>query len=651
MRTERRGDRRQLGGGRKARFAAAIGVLVWTCLALAPLRADISFEIQHGFNRIARGEALTPVKITLEGDGTDREVELRIIGTPSVRRRVELPRQTKKQVFLYTEPFTDVLPSRFPRLEIYAGGEQIHTGDLMTYETPRRFFVPVVGGPSLEFPQATMPSLGFMDVPDSPLGFDGLDGIVIYPRAWEQLQGRSLRALATWVRRGGALFIPALEGSAPAILPPDHPLGPLRVSGSRQEPRLLAYLTEALDGPKVDLSKPARSEDGLTVAAPPAGFERVFPPAGGGGEGEDEFPALLFRRPEGAGEVFVFGFDPASLPRDKRWPQRTRVLTELLAPRDFGSVFRAHAPSSSADPTRYVTSGEKQRTSVGWFMVFLAVYLFVIAPFDLWLVRRLGRPRLTWVTFPAAVILFSVAAWALGRGRIGAVEYREATWIDHVSTAPGGVLGTSIAAVYSDANHEWTLFPEVESGFVWPPSRETGTVTYDDDVAPGALRQKMYIWSHHRYRVEWRPERMLTNARIVPDASGALARVQVAANLSRDPILWFVVVDGDVYEFPPDDVRQLAGGVLELSLAGEPTRLEAGAWSAAGGVRARSVARWDASRYYEDPRSRGSRARYVAAVIAEPWPTLRVRERSPVPQGITVVRSSLEIGAALVEEP
>ncbi len=56
---------------------------------------------------------------------------------------------------------------------------------------------------------------------------------------------------------------------------------------------------------------------------------------------------------------------------------------------------------------------------MGLVIVLIALYAFVVGPVDYWLVRRLGSPRLTFLTFPLMVLGFTLAAWFGAKAWIG----------------------------------------------------------------------------------------------------------------------------------------------------------------------------------------------------------------------------------------
>ena len=48
-------------------------------------------------------------------------------------------------------------------------------------------------------------------------------------------------------------------------------------------------------------------------------------------------------------------------------------------------------------------SRQVHKLPVGWLLLLLLVYLVVIGPFDRFWLKRIGKPMLTWITFPCYV--------------------------------------------------------------------------------------------------------------------------------------------------------------------------------------------------------------------------------------------------------
>jgi hypothetical protein len=141
------------------------------------------------------------------------------------------------------------------------------------------------------------------------------------------------------------------------------------------------------------------------------------------------------------------------------WAALTGVPPPLLADSawiDWGTR-SLDAVFASMIETRQV-----RKLPVGILLLLLVVYLGVIGPFDRWLVRRLGRPMLTWITFPGYVAVFSILIYWIGfKLRAGQTEWTELHIVD-VLPMPGtnaavGLRGRTYTSLYSPANSGYSL--------------------------------------------------------------------------------------------------------------------------------------------------------------------------------------------------
>ena len=98
----------------------------------------------------------------------------------------------------------------------------------------------------------------------------------------------------------------------------------------------------------------------------------------------------------------------------------------------------------------------------------------VIGPFDQYILKRIGRQMLTWITFPAYVVLFSLLIYFIGyKLRAGETEWNELHIVDILprGNARAELRGRTYASIYSSSNAKYPL------GFT-PPSEEAATRTH-----------------------------------------------------------------------------------------------------------------------------------------------------------------------------
>ncbi len=219
----------------------------------------------------------------------------------------------------------------------------------------------------------------------------------------------------------------------------------------------------------------------------------------------------------GRGEVVVLGFNPEREPM-RSWELRARFWSKLCA----------IPPASGAK------DGSKERVMAGLDILFadlvdtrqirkvpisvllglLVLYLAVIGPGDRWLLGRIGRPVLTWLTFPTYVLLFSGLIYLIGyRLRSGQTEWNELQIIDVIpqkSGATSQLRCRTYGGLYSPATGIYPLGLGVPSGGIRGELRnlygvrlDSGRVTTTQG-ADGILAEvQASLWMKNLVVTEW----------------------------------------------------------------------------------------------------------------------------------------------------
>lgn len=173
------------------------------------------------------------------------------------------------------------------------------------------------------------------------------------------------------------------------------------------------------------------------------------------------FP-LIITAPRGRGQVTVLTFSPEREPF-LSWENKNWFWAKLnrIAPEWFGDWKLNHYGGLSLDGAfrSLIESRQIRKLPVSWLLLLLAVYLAVIGPFDYWCLKKVNRQMLTWATFPAYVVLFSLLIYFIGyRLRAGDTEWNELHIVDAVPKGQTDQLrGRSYMAVYSPANAEYKV--------------------------------------------------------------------------------------------------------------------------------------------------------------------------------------------------
>ena len=177
-----------------------------------------------------------------------------------------------------------------------------------------------------------------------------------------------------------------------------------------------------------------------------------------------------------------------------------------------------------------IDSRQVHRLPIGWLLLLLLVYLVVIGPLDQFWLKRIGKPMLTWITFPCYVVLFSLVIYFIGyKLRAGESEWNELHVVDVVPNGERAQLrGRSYASVYSPANQRYTLASQQQyatfrtefAGF-WGGnnSSEKATVVQNGDN----FRAEIFVpvWTSELFVNDWwQPASMPLIVTIQPDGTG-----------------------------------------------------------------------------------------------------------------------------------
>jgi hypothetical protein len=304
---------------------------------------------------------------------------------------------------------------------------------------------------------------------------------------------------------------------------------------------------------------------------------------------------------------------------------------------------RLAQPSSDATvPTAiqtHILQGQEGNFRVIWFFAFLVAYLILIGPVDFWLVRRLGRPRLTWVTFPVVVLVFCSIAWGMGQGRIGALTYHEVSVVEFLGKRALGGVGYGFVGVYSDTNEALNFRPRVARGEVSLLGKNLdlfgGRWAYDQRRSTADLVQKMNIWSTHGYRVLWRERDAYLGARLVFEDGER--RVEIEQALPLAPSGGWVRIAGQWRSL--SDWQPTAGEANYTASVGEhwpSTRIQEFAASLDAPGLGKILFEMPATETRSSPR--------LVLVLPEPWNVIEVVNRGTAdPRGFCVVRCPLVV--------
>lgn len=238
-------------------------------------------------------------------------------------------------------------------------------------------------------------------LPEHRLGYQAVNALVWNSGGFNNLDTLQQEAVRDWVR-GGGQFVVTLGADADQL------------RGTAMD----AFIPAAGDHHRTG----ALTGVGNFVGAgsdPPGEYALASPQGWTEAEALIHSPAgpLAWRRQVGNGTVTVLAFDTKS-PDWQAWSGQQAFWEKLLsllseAPLKPGKDDQSSIDTEQAGHPFAQILAQQMKPSVSlWnFVLFVLVYIIVVGPVDYLVVRWLGKPILTWVTFTGTVMVFSLLAY------------------------------------------------------------------------------------------------------------------------------------------------------------------------------------------------------------------------------------------------
>jgi hypothetical protein len=496
----------------------------WAALAV---RAAIQLDVFGGYDDRIHAHAHFPIAIEVRNDGPSFdgsfEITFGVYGSAPQRFIEALPTGTSKRMVLVSYPIA------LGALEIEVRLRNEKGKVVAEKSTPRQLViqstVPLAGAlpdsfggiPLLPVPTSDnggdRPAVARLDaayLPDNPIALEGLNILYVSSAKLAAIKQPQADAILGWLNQGGHLVIGFDQVSDLAGARWLLPMLPLRPEGTQTRAfgsALEKWLRDAPQPPQHAFAvgppapKPKPWPPGTRSNKKPGGQELVpsearparswffgdmvpdpgvatatgavlvgTPAAGATVEARDATGPLIVRIPRGRGLVTLLTFNPEREPvrswklRPQFWATVMGVAPEFLRtePPDMN-----YQQSMDGALGAMIVTDQVRKLPVGVLLALLAVYLIVIGPFDRWLIRKLGRPMLTWITFPAYVAAFSLLIYFIGfKLRAGRTEFNELHVVDVLPLNESGdraaLRGRAFTSLYSPQNETYPLGANID---------------------------------------------------------------------------------------------------------------------------------------------------------------------------------------------
>lgn len=420
-----------------------------------PNERGITLTVRAGFDGFHKGEGWLPVQVTLANNGPPLEGELVVenrVERTAYRLPVSLPTQSNKRLEF---PAYAITAASGLRISLEENGEEIAAAlsnplKSLPSQSGLLFGVVSTRPDALEFLEKvtgvrTGAGVAFLTIDElpaaSPLWRD-LDVLILNDVDSNRLSAGQRAALESWLRLGGQLVVTGGAGWQKSTTAVAEWL-PVTVTGSRSVEDLPALARAAGEpfrdpGPYVVAESTLRSGELLVH--------------------EDGLP-LLARRPLGRGMVYFLALDPQFAPLDD-WDGSPALWTPVAnaVPREaiWESGFANEAMAGDAVSTLPALI----LPSALLLGCFVGLYVLLVGPGNYFLLRRMRRRELAWVTIPSAIVVFSLIAYVIGLQFKGnsAVVNQMSIVSGRVGVTTGEV--TAAVAVYSPRRQAYDIFFE-----------------------------------------------------------------------------------------------------------------------------------------------------------------------------------------------
>jgi len=431
----------------------------------------VQFDLFMGFAGKARQGEWFPVTFEIFNDGAtfDGQIELRPRFGNVYSYNVELATNTRKR---FTLPVFGSANSSWSA-KLKNGNRTIAKHDELKIDIfdPITVFVGALsnqqsGGPVLPRTRfkrkwendSFAPRVAYMQLdtfPDNPIALSGLHVLYLNSARAINLRAEQAAAISTWVLGGGHLIVAV-----------DRP-------GDVTDTPWLASLVRAKFGPVRNTtvgqalhhwadgggySTVGNPNDAFAAGQIAAAEVRL---ANGTTLFELDNRAVAAEANRGLGQVSMLGFNPEREPF-KSWANRAWFWARLA--KVHGAWFEEDAPQRHGrlhiDGVygAMLDSRQVSKLPVEWLLLLLATYLVIIGPVDrIWL-KRINRQILTWLTFPAYVVFFSLLIYFIGyKLRAGQLELNELHIVDVLPGQQELLRGHSYVSIYSPVNDDYQL--------------------------------------------------------------------------------------------------------------------------------------------------------------------------------------------------
>jgi hypothetical protein len=377
----------------------------------AQAQTNVTITAQAGLDGFCKADKWLPVHITVSNAGADINARVQTSYKNNLEGQtvdgvdISLPATSRKEFFLYVTPqglmrtfSVSVMDGNKvlakTNLNLSCTSDPITLVGVLT-DNPSAFTMlnnirPVTG-------TTRTVQLNISDLPDRAQGWGMLDALIISNVDTGTLTPEQKQSLELWLANGGKLFVTGgiqWQATTAGL----NEFLPIKLSSTRNVTGLSALSTYAMDSTPLELGTilaTGKLQTGANILV------------------EQNNIPLLIEKQIGFGKVYFFAADPGLQPLSD-WDGMQKIYEHLLA-------FKSPKPSWADGPwdpyqarTALSTLPELALPSFVYICCWLGLYIIVIGPANYFILRRIKRPELAWVTVPVLVIIFTSLAYFSG---------------------------------------------------------------------------------------------------------------------------------------------------------------------------------------------------------------------------------------------
>jgi hypothetical protein len=595
-----------------------LAIWLFVCATVVPVaQAALQFDVFLGYDGLVPEATWFPIVCEIKNDGPSFNGVVEV--TPGTYNQgqtrqaiVELPTGTLKRLVI---PVFSTTARGFSSWDVRLLDERGKVRSEQSGLRPRRQMAseaPLIGAlprtangaPTVKPILASQPELQPLSArispsifPDNPLVLEGMSALYLNSEKASELRVTQVNALFAWLNAGGHLIVGVEQVSDVNSIPWLKNLFPCELKDLKtvkSHPELQAWLrtasgptnfTYSVNAQPLQYNYGGRNRPGprpnvVNASGNPFGeladdmaFEAAEMQVAVGTlrdghvvAGTPEAP-LVVAANRGRGRITALLFSPEREPARswKNLPTFWAKLAEVPAVWYISSDFsRFGGWSSDGIFGAMIDTRQVHKLPIEWLLLLLIVYLVVIGPLDQFWLKRIGKPMLTWITFPCYVVLFSLLIYFIGyKLRAGESEWNELHLVDVLLNDDKAELrGRTYASVYSPSNQKYKLksdqkYATLRAEFLgtWGAgqSGEKASVMQEGD----SFRAEIFVpvWTSQLFVSDWwQSAAVPLNVSVAPDGAGWQVKVQ--NNTDRKLTNTQVAIEGSIMPLGDLDPNQ-----------------------------------------------------------------------------------------------